>query len=135
MRATTQPLQGGGGGNPRQSPTPKPHSFPACLLIPPQCKEEVLGTVDAVQMLSGVGQLLPKSRENYLSRCMDLERLRRENTSQKEMDKVCWSRDQRERASMPQSGRHYTGRVVKPPDCPPSMVSRQKPKARRRPTA
>ncbi|XP_011240633.1 F-BAR domain only protein 1 isoform X3 [Mus musculus] len=53
-----------------------------------KCKEEVLGTVDAVQMLSGVGQLLPKSRENYLSRCMDLERLRRENTSQKEMDKA-----------------------------------------------
>ncbi|XP_034375722.1 F-BAR domain only protein 1 isoform X1 [Arvicanthis niloticus] len=53
-----------------------------------KCKEEVLGTVDAVQMLAGVGQLLPKSRENYLSRCMDLERLRRENTSQKEMDKA-----------------------------------------------
>lgn len=42
-------------------------------------------------MLASVGQLLPKSRENYLSRCMDVERLRRENTSQKEMDKVCWS--------------------------------------------
>lgn len=53
-----------------------------------KCKEEVQGTVDAVQMLAGVGQLLPKSRENYLSRCMDLERLRRENTSQKEMDKA-----------------------------------------------
>ncbi|XP_060237979.1 F-BAR domain only protein 1 isoform X3 [Meriones unguiculatus] len=53
-----------------------------------KCKEEVLGTVDAVQVLAGVGQLLPKSRENYLSRCMDLERLRRENTSQKEMDKA-----------------------------------------------
>lgn len=54
--------------------------------------------MDAVQVLAGVGQLLPKSRENYLSRCMDLERLRRENTSQKEMDKVCWHRDQRETA-------------------------------------
>ncbi|XP_021078751.1 F-BAR domain only protein 1 isoform X1 [Mesocricetus auratus] len=53
-----------------------------------KCKEEVLGTVDAVQVLASVGQLLPKSRENYLSRCMDLERLRRENTSQKEMDKA-----------------------------------------------
>ncbi|KAM7328449.1 hypothetical protein ACRRTK_012541 [Alexandromys fortis] len=53
-----------------------------------KCKEEVLGTVDAVQMLASVGQLLPKSRENYLSRCMDVERLRRENTSQKEMDKA-----------------------------------------------
>ncbi|MBZ3872368.1 F-BAR domain only protein 1 [Sciurus carolinensis] len=53
-----------------------------------KCKEEALGTLDAVQVLAGVSQLLPKSRENYLSRCMDQERLRRENTSQKEMDKA-----------------------------------------------
>lgn len=53
-----------------------------------KCKEEVLGTVDAVQVLASMGQLLPKSRENYLNRCMDVERLRRENTSQKEMDKA-----------------------------------------------
>uniref|UniRef100_A0A2K5LR88 FCH and mu domain containing endocytic adaptor 1 n=1 Tax=Cercocebus atys TaxID=9531 RepID=A0A2K5LR88_CERAT len=52
------------------------------------CKEEVVGTLDAVQVLSGVSQLLPKSRENYLNRCMDQERLRRESTSQKEMDKA-----------------------------------------------
>lgn len=69
--------------------TPDPKPFPAFPYL--QCKEEVLGTVDAVQVLASVGQLLPKSRENYLSRCMDVERLRRENTSQKEMDKVCWS--------------------------------------------
>uniref|UniRef100_A0A2K6LNP1 FCH and mu domain containing endocytic adaptor 1 n=1 Tax=Rhinopithecus bieti TaxID=61621 RepID=A0A2K6LNP1_RHIBE len=54
----------------------------------PMCKEEVVGTLDAVQVLSGVSQLLPKSRENYLNRCMDQERLRRESTSQKEMDKA-----------------------------------------------
>ncbi|XP_077834534.1 F-BAR domain only protein 1 isoform X7 [Macaca mulatta] len=53
-----------------------------------KCKEEVVGTLDAVQVLSGVSQLLPKSRENYLNRCMDQERLRRESTSQKEMDKA-----------------------------------------------
>ncbi|XP_007943535.1 F-BAR domain only protein 1 [Orycteropus afer afer] len=53
-----------------------------------KCKEEVVGTLDAVQVLSGVNQLLPKSRENYLNRCMDQERLRRESTSQKEMDKA-----------------------------------------------
>ncbi|XP_053441638.1 F-BAR domain only protein 1 isoform X1 [Nycticebus coucang] len=53
-----------------------------------KCKEEVMGTVDAVQVLAGVSQLLPKSRENYLNRCMDQERLRRESTSQKEMDKA-----------------------------------------------
>ncbi|XP_055228104.1 F-BAR domain only protein 1 isoform X6 [Gorilla gorilla gorilla] len=53
-----------------------------------KCKEEVVGTLDAVQVLSGVSQLLSKSRENYLNRCMDQERLRRESTSQKEMDKA-----------------------------------------------
>uniref|UniRef100_A0A2K5RVG8 FCH and mu domain containing endocytic adaptor 1 n=1 Tax=Cebus imitator TaxID=2715852 RepID=A0A2K5RVG8_CEBIM len=53
-----------------------------------KCKEEVVGTLDAVQVLSGVSQLLPKSRENYLNRCMDQERLRRESSSQKEMDKA-----------------------------------------------
>ncbi|XP_047632574.1 F-BAR domain only protein 1 isoform X7 [Phacochoerus africanus] len=53
-----------------------------------KCKEEALGTLDAVQVLAGVSQLLPKSRENYLNRCMDQERLRRESTSQKEMDKA-----------------------------------------------
>ncbi|KAM9243554.1 F-BAR domain only protein 1 isoform 7-T7 [Dugong dugon] len=53
-----------------------------------KCKEEVVGTLDAVQVFAGVNQLLPKSRENYLNRCMDQERLRRESTSQKEMDKA-----------------------------------------------
>ncbi|KAF3829281.1 hypothetical protein GH733_003545, partial [Mirounga leonina] len=53
-----------------------------------KCKEEAVGTLDAVQVLTGVSQLLPKSRENYLNRCMDQERLRRESTSQKEMDKA-----------------------------------------------
>ncbi|XP_023390314.1 F-BAR domain only protein 1 isoform X1 [Pteropus vampyrus] len=53
-----------------------------------KCKEEAVSTLDAVQVLTGVSQLLPKSRENYLNRCMDQERLRRESTSQKEMDKA-----------------------------------------------
>ncbi|XP_037674205.1 F-BAR domain only protein 1 isoform X1 [Choloepus didactylus] len=53
-----------------------------------KCKEETVGTLDAVQTLAGVSQLLPKSRENYLNRCLELERLRRESTSQKEMDKA-----------------------------------------------
>uniref|UniRef100_A0A2K6G8J0 FCH and mu domain containing endocytic adaptor 1 n=1 Tax=Propithecus coquereli TaxID=379532 RepID=A0A2K6G8J0_PROCO len=53
-----------------------------------KCKEEVMGTLDAVQVLAGVSQLLPKSRENYLNRCMDQERLRRESSSQKETDKA-----------------------------------------------
>ncbi|ELW67169.1 FCH domain only protein 1 [Tupaia chinensis] len=33
-----------------------------------KCKDEVVGTLDAVQVLTGVSQLLPKSRENYLNR-------------------------------------------------------------------
>ncbi|XP_073909608.1 F-BAR domain only protein 1-like isoform X2 [Castor canadensis] len=53
-----------------------------------KCKDEVLGTLDAVHALAGVSQLLPKCRENYLNRCMDQERLRRESTSQKEIDKA-----------------------------------------------
>ncbi|XP_012584732.1 PREDICTED: F-BAR domain only protein 1 [Condylura cristata] len=53
-----------------------------------KCKEEAVGTSDAIQVLTGVSQLLPKSRENYLNRCMDQERLRRESTNQKEMDKA-----------------------------------------------
>ncbi|XP_075393954.1 F-BAR domain only protein 1 isoform X8 [Tenrec ecaudatus] len=40
------------------------------------------------KVLAGVSQLLPKSRDNYLNRCLDQERLRRESTSQKEMDKA-----------------------------------------------
>ncbi|XP_077633209.1 F-BAR domain only protein 1 [Crocuta crocuta] len=58
------------------------------LKVHKKCKEEAVGTLDAVQVLAGVSQLLPKSRENYLNRCMDQERLRRESTSQKEMDKA-----------------------------------------------
>lgn len=53
-----------------------------------KCKEEAVGTLDAVQVLTGVSQLLPKSRENYLNRCMDQERVRRESASQKELDKA-----------------------------------------------
>ncbi|XP_054984021.1 F-BAR domain only protein 1 isoform X1 [Sorex araneus] len=53
-----------------------------------KCKEEAVVTLDAVQVLTGVSQLLPKSRENYLNRCMDQERVRRESASQKEMDKA-----------------------------------------------
>lgn len=60
----------------------------SCSSPPPQCKEEAVGTLDAIQVLTGVSQLLPKSRENYLNRCMDQERLRRESANQKEMDKV-----------------------------------------------
>ncbi|XP_054031110.1 F-BAR domain only protein 1 isoform X2 [Dryobates pubescens] len=51
-------------------------------------KEEVSGTLEAVQLLQGVAQLLPKSKESYHSRCQEYERLRKEGTSQKEIDKA-----------------------------------------------
>ncbi|XP_059575532.1 F-BAR domain only protein 1 isoform X2 [Alligator mississippiensis] len=51
-------------------------------------KEEVSGTLEAVQHLHGVTQLLPKSKELYYSKCQEYERLRREGTSQKEIDKA-----------------------------------------------
>ncbi|XP_015506977.1 F-BAR domain only protein 1 [Parus major] len=51
-------------------------------------KEEVAGTLEAVQLLHGVAQLLPKSKESYHSKCQEYERLRKEGTSQKEIDKV-----------------------------------------------
>ncbi|XP_036597880.1 F-BAR domain only protein 1 isoform X2 [Trichosurus vulpecula] len=53
-----------------------------------KCKEEAVGTLEAVQALHGVSQILPKSRESYVSRCLELERLRKEGTNQKEIDKV-----------------------------------------------
>ncbi|EMP24131.1 FCH domain only protein 1, partial [Chelonia mydas] len=51
-------------------------------------KEEVSGTLEAIQLLQGVAQLVPKSKENYHSKCLEAERLRREGTNQKEIDKV-----------------------------------------------
>ncbi|KAL7993073.1 hypothetical protein Chor_017329, partial [Crotalus horridus] len=51
-------------------------------------KDEVAGTLEAVQQLQGAAQHLPKAREAFQSRCQELERLRREGASQKEMDKA-----------------------------------------------
>ncbi|XP_050790284.1 F-BAR domain only protein 1 isoform X5 [Gopherus flavomarginatus] len=51
-------------------------------------KEEVSGTLEAIQLLQGVAQLVPKCKENYQSKCLEAERLRREGTNQKEMDKA-----------------------------------------------
>lgn len=74
---------------PQIPPLPCP---PSSLSIPPppttQSKEEVSGTLEAVQLLHGVAQLLPKSKESYHSKCQEYERLRKEGTSQKEIDKV-----------------------------------------------
>ncbi|OXB52532.1 hypothetical protein ASZ78_007728 [Callipepla squamata] len=52
------------------------------------CKEEAAGTLEAVQLLQGVAQLLAKCKESYHSKCHEHERLRREGTSQKDIDKA-----------------------------------------------
>ncbi|NWU87941.1 FCHO1 protein, partial [Onychorhynchus coronatus] len=72
---------------PACAPSPAPQS-PLPTLLCPQSKEEVSGTLEAVQLLHGVAQLLPKSKESYHSKCQEYERLRKEGTSQKEIDKV-----------------------------------------------
>ncbi|XP_042333697.1 F-BAR domain only protein 1-like isoform X2 [Sceloporus undulatus] len=51
-------------------------------------KDEVTGTLEAVQTLQGATQHLPKAKENFHSRYQELERLRREGASQKEIDKA-----------------------------------------------
>lgn len=51
-------------------------------------KDEVAGTLEAVQVLQGAAQHLPKVKENYHNRCQELERLRKEGASQKEIDKA-----------------------------------------------
>uniref|UniRef100_A0A8C8SKY4 FCH and mu domain containing endocytic adaptor 1 n=1 Tax=Pelusios castaneus TaxID=367368 RepID=A0A8C8SKY4_9SAUR len=51
-------------------------------------KEEMSGTLEAIQLLQGVAQLVPKSKENHHSKCLEAERLRREGTHQKEIDKA-----------------------------------------------
>nr|XP_060640706.1 F-BAR domain only protein 1 [Anolis sagrei ordinatus]XP_060640708.1 F-BAR domain only protein 1 [Anolis sagrei ordinatus] len=51
-------------------------------------KEEVSGTLEAVQALQGATQLLPKAREAFQSRGMELDRLRREGAGPKEVEKA-----------------------------------------------
>uniref|UniRef100_W5LXY9 FCH and mu domain containing endocytic adaptor 1 n=1 Tax=Lepisosteus oculatus TaxID=7918 RepID=W5LXY9_LEPOC len=51
-------------------------------------KEEVTGTLEAVQNLQASSSHLQKSKENYHSKCLELERLRREGAPQKELEKA-----------------------------------------------
>ncbi|XP_044276965.1 F-BAR domain only protein 1 isoform X2 [Varanus komodoensis] len=51
-------------------------------------KDEVAGTLEAVQVLQGATQQLPKAKETFHSRCQDLERLRREGAGQREIEKA-----------------------------------------------
>uniref|UniRef100_A0A9J8CVP2 FCH and mu domain containing endocytic adaptor 1 n=1 Tax=Cyprinus carpio carpio TaxID=630221 RepID=A0A9J8CVP2_CYPCA len=51
-------------------------------------KEEVIGTLESVQSLQVQNSHLQKAREGYHSKCVELERLRKEGVPQKELEKA-----------------------------------------------
>ncbi|XP_074923125.1 F-BAR domain only protein 2 isoform X5 [Chelonoidis abingdonii] len=51
-------------------------------------KEEVSGTLEAVQNIQSIIQALQKSKENYNSKCVEQERLKKEGATQREIDKA-----------------------------------------------
>ncbi|KAM3875995.1 LOW QUALITY PROTEIN: f-BAR domain only protein 1 [Diretmus argenteus] len=51
-------------------------------------KEEVVGTLEAVQALQVQSGHLQKSREGYHAKCIELDRLRKEGAPQKELEKA-----------------------------------------------
>ncbi|XP_047678888.1 F-BAR domain only protein 1 isoform X1 [Tachysurus fulvidraco] len=51
-------------------------------------KEEVMGTLEAIQALHVQNGHLQKAREGYHAKCTDLERLRKEGAPQKELEKA-----------------------------------------------
>ncbi|KAM4809010.1 F-BAR domain only protein 1 [Rhinophrynus dorsalis] len=53
-----------------------------------KAKEEMSGTLEVIHLLQCSSQLLQKSRDNYCSRFSEQERLRREGSLQKELDKA-----------------------------------------------
>lgn len=53
-----------------------------------QTKEEMVGTVEAVQVLQVQSGQLQKSKEGYHAKCLELDRLRKEGGPQKELEKV-----------------------------------------------
>lgn len=58
------------------------------LKVHKKSKEEVSGTLEAVQALHSSAQLLQKSKENYCMRAVEYERLRKEGVTQKEVEKA-----------------------------------------------
>ncbi|XP_065455161.1 F-BAR domain only protein 2 isoform X10 [Chrysemys picta bellii] len=50
-------------------------------------KEEVSGTLEAVQNIQSIIQALQKSKENYNTKCVEQERLKKEGATQREIDK------------------------------------------------
>ncbi|XP_060702160.1 F-BAR domain only protein 2-like isoform X1 [Hemiscyllium ocellatum] len=51
-------------------------------------KEEVSGTLEAVQNVQSSGQLLQKYKDNYQSKWLEWDRLKKDGASQKEIDKA-----------------------------------------------
>lgn len=56
-----------------------------------QTKEEVAGTLEAVQTIQSITQALQKSKENYNAKCVEQERLKKEGATQREIEKVILS--------------------------------------------
>ncbi|XP_040977407.1 F-BAR domain only protein 2-like isoform X5 [Aquila chrysaetos chrysaetos] len=50
-------------------------------------KEDVSGTLEAVQNIQTITQALQKSKENYSAKCVEQERLKKEGATQREVDK------------------------------------------------
>uniref|UniRef100_A0A7N4PYQ0 FCH and mu domain containing endocytic adaptor 2 n=1 Tax=Sarcophilus harrisii TaxID=9305 RepID=A0A7N4PYQ0_SARHA len=50
-------------------------------------KEEVAGTLEAVQNIQSITQALQKSKENYNAKCLEQERLKKEGATQREIEK------------------------------------------------
>uniref|UniRef100_A0AAY4ALX6 F-BAR domain only protein 2 n=1 Tax=Denticeps clupeoides TaxID=299321 RepID=A0AAY4ALX6_9TELE len=51
-------------------------------------KEEVAATLEAVQNIQSISQALQKSKENYFSKTLEQERLRKEGATQRDLDKT-----------------------------------------------
>ncbi|XP_026104528.1 F-BAR domain only protein 2-like isoform X3 [Carassius auratus] len=51
-------------------------------------KEEVSSTLEAVQNIQSVSQALQKSKENYVSKTLEQERMRKEGATQRDLDKA-----------------------------------------------
>ncbi|NWV68805.1 FCHO2 protein, partial [Malurus elegans] len=51
-------------------------------------KEDVSGTLEAVQSIQSITQALQKSKENYNAKCMEQERLKKEGATQREIEKA-----------------------------------------------
>ena len=51
-------------------------------------KDEESGTQDSVNSIGSSAIHLSKARDTYIARCSDVEKLRSENSSQKDLDKA-----------------------------------------------